>query len=201
MVKGASAATSQPPDRSSEPSEAHRAIVEEAIAAHRQLAGALLPILHAIQERLGFVPPDAAGRVADALNLSHAEVAGVISFYHDFRSVAPGRHVVKLCRAEACQSMGSAVLEARLKTRLGVDYGETTADGAITLEPVYCLGHCACSPALMVDGELKGRMNEQALDGLLTSLIASTTDGRGDPQRAEATREARADDGSPARKS
>jgi formate dehydrogenase subunit gamma len=109
--------------------------------------------------------------------LSHAEVSGVISFYHDFRSTPPGRHVLKLCRAEACQSMGSLALEARLKARLGIDFGETTRDGQITLEPVYCLGNCALSPAVMVDGQLRGRVTAQRLDELVASLSDPSADG------------------------
>ena len=145
-------------------------VIDRAIAEHRHLAGALLPILHAIQDRLGFIPPDAAQRVADGLNLSHADVHGVISFYHDFRSARPGRHVVKLCRAEACQSMGAQALEASLKTRLGIDFGGTTADGAITLEPVYCLGNCACAPSAMIDGKLHGRVTPKRFDQLIDAL-------------------------------
>ena len=150
------------------------AVVDQAIVENRHLPGALLPILHAIQDRLGFIPPDAVGHIAESLNLSHADVHGVISFYHDFRSAPPGRHVVKLCRAEACQAMGSDALEARLKARLGIDFRQTTPDGAITLEPVYCLGNCACSPALMIDGQLKGRVTPERLEGLLASLEGKT---------------------------
>lgn len=146
------------------------AAIDRAIAENRHLDGALLPILHAIQDRLGFLPPETAKRVAEALNFTQADVHGVISFYHDFRKAPPGRHVVKLCRAEACQSMGSAKLEAHLKQRLAIDFGQTTSDRAITLEPVYCLGNCACSPALMVDGELKGRITLEKLEGLIASL-------------------------------
>jgi formate dehydrogenase subunit gamma len=150
--------------------------VDQAIADHRHLPGALLPILHAIQDRLGFIPPDATARIANGLNLSHAEVSGVISFYHDFRSAPPGRHVVKLCRAEACQSMGSLALEASMKARLGIDFGETTRDGAITLEPVYCLGNCALSPAIMIDGQLRGRVTAERLDALVASLSGPSPD-------------------------
>ena len=148
------------------------AVVDAAISDNRHLPGALLPILHAVQEGLGFVPPDGIDRIAHALNLSRAEVHGVVTFYHDFRSAPPGRHVLKLCRAEACQSMGSAALEAHVKTRLGIDFGETTQDGAVTLDPVYCLGNCACSPALMIDGQLRGRASMQTIDVLLTELGA-----------------------------
>jgi formate dehydrogenase subunit gamma len=142
-------------------------IIDEAIAGNRALPGALLPVLHAIQDALGFVPPDAVPRIARALNLSQAEVHGVITFYHDFRSSPPGRHVLKLCRAEACQAMGSEALEAHLKRRLGVDWKETSADGALTIEPVYCLGNCALSPAIMIDGKLRGRITSDALDRVI----------------------------------
>jgi formate dehydrogenase subunit gamma len=145
-------------------------VIDRAIADHRDLPGALLPILHAIQDRLGFIPPAAARQVAEGLNLSHADVQGVISFYHDFRAAPPGRHVVKLCRAEACQSMGAQALEARVKARLGIDFGQTSRDGAITLEPVYCLGNCALSPALMIDNRLQGRVTPERLEALLAPL-------------------------------
>ncbi|HEY0476155.1 MAG TPA: formate dehydrogenase subunit gamma [Kofleriaceae bacterium] len=142
-------------------------IIDDAIAANRSLPGALLPVLHAIQDALGFVPPDAVPRIASALNLSQAEVHGVISFYHDFRSAAPGRHVLKLCRAEACQAMGSEALAAHLTRRLGIAWKETSRDGALTIEPVYCLGNCALSPALLIDGKLRGRVTTAALDDLV----------------------------------
>ena len=168
MVKEQRAATSDSVPRAADE------VVVSAIAKNRHLPGALLPILHAIQDELGFIPPDEVARIADGLNLSHAEVHGVISFYHDFRTTPPGRHVVKVCRAEACQSMGSHVLESRMKARLGIDFRQTTSDGAITLEPVYCLGNCACSPALMIDGQLKGRVTPERLDALLAGLQEKT---------------------------
>jgi formate dehydrogenase subunit gamma len=143
------------------------AIIDEAIAEKRMLPGALLPVLHAIQDALGFIPPGAVPRVAQALNLSQADVHGVITFYHDFRSSPPGRHVLKLCRAEACQSMGSEALESHLKRRLGIDWKETSRDGALTIEPVYCLGNCALSPAIMLDGKLRGRVTAEVLDGVI----------------------------------
>jgi formate dehydrogenase subunit gamma len=164
MVKEAPSGTTDAIDRSA------MDVIDRAIAAHRHLPGALLPILHAIQDELRFVPPDAAARIAAGLNLSQADVHGVISFYHDFRASPPGRHVVKLCRAEACQAMGSQALEAHLKARLGIDLRQTTPDGAITLEPVYCLGNCACSPALMIDGRLQGRVTTERLDRMIASL-------------------------------
>lgn len=135
-------------------------------------ADLLLPMLHAIHDRLGFLPPEATPRLAQALNRSHAEVHGVITFYHDFRTSPPGRHVVKLCRAEACQAMGSEAVEARAKERLGIDYRQTTRDGAVTLEAVYCLGNCALSPAALVDGRPVGRLTPERLDTVLTELTA-----------------------------
>ncbi|MCB1578771.1 MAG: formate dehydrogenase subunit gamma, partial [Xanthomonadales bacterium] len=129
--------------------------------------GALLPILHGIQDALGHVPPAAVPVIAEALNLSRAEVHGVISFYHHFRSVAPGRHVLRLCRAEACQAMGARGVEAHLRARLGIGFNETTADGALTLEPVYCLGNCACAPSAMLDDRVHGRLSVERIDRLI----------------------------------
>jgi formate dehydrogenase subunit gamma len=143
------------------------ATIDSAIARLRDLPGALLPILHDIQEHLGYVPPSAIERIAQGLNLSQAEVHGVISFYHDFRTTPPGRHVLKVCRAEACQAMGSARLEASLRERHGVNMNETTADGSVTVEPVYCLGNCALSPSVLLDGKVHGRVNERRLEQLL----------------------------------
>ncbi|MFO1322325.1 MAG: formate dehydrogenase subunit gamma [Burkholderiales bacterium] len=149
------------------------AAVENAIDRHRSVPGGLLPLLHDVQDRLGHVPPEAVPAIADALNLSRAEVHGVISFYHHFRSAPAGRHVLQLCRAEACQSMGAAALLERLRRRLGIDWHATTADSAITLEPVYCLGNCACAPAAMVDGEVRGRLTAESLDTLVSELEVS----------------------------
>jgi len=133
------------------------------------LPGGLLPILHAIQDEIGHVPDDAVPVIAKALNLSRAEVHGVVSFYHHFRSERPGRHVLQMCRAEACQSMGAEKLAAQARERLGIDFHETTPDGNLTLEPVYCLGNCACSPAVMLDGEPHGRMTAERLEALIAS--------------------------------
>ncbi|MEZ5520150.1 MAG: formate dehydrogenase subunit gamma [Dokdonella sp.] len=141
--------------------------VRAAIEACRDVPGALLPILHGIQDALGHVPPAAVPVIAHALNLSRAEVHGVISFYHHFRSVAPGRHVLRLCRAEACQAMGARGLEAHLRARLGIGFNETTADGTLTLEPVYCLGNCACAPSAMLDDRVHGRLSVERIDTLI----------------------------------
>ena len=134
------------------------------------LEGPLLPMLHAIQAEWGHVPQAAVPVLADVLNLGRAEVHGVISFYHDFRDHPAGRHILKICRAEACQSMGGAAMAAGVLDRLGVDWHGTTADGAVTVEPVYCLGLCACGPAAMLDGQLMGRVDG---DRLVTALEAA----------------------------
>lgn len=120
----------------------------------------MLPILHAVQDAFGHIPEAAIPQIAAALMLSKAEVHGVISFYHDFREKPAGRHVLKICRAEACQTMGGDAVAERIKAALGIDWHETTPDGRVTLEPVFCLGLCACGPAAMVDGRLVGRCDE-----------------------------------------
>jgi formate dehydrogenase subunit gamma len=137
--------------------------IAEILVAHSGLEGPLLPILHAVQEAFGHVPDSAIPQIAAALTLSKAEVHGVISFYHDFRAAPAGRHVLKLCRAEACQTMGADAVAGRIKAALGIDWHETTPDGRVTLEPVFCLGLCACGPAAMVDGRLVGRCDESVL--------------------------------------
>jgi formate dehydrogenase subunit gamma len=142
-------------------------VVEQAIADNRDLAGPLMPILHAIQDRLGWIPPAAHAAVAEALNLSRADVHGVVTFYHDFRSTPPGRHVLEICRAEACQSMGSEALEAHLRERTGLSHGETAKDGSLTLKAVYCLGNCAVAPSVTFDRRLVGRVTKTSLDSLL----------------------------------
>ncbi|MGQ2903868.1 MAG: formate dehydrogenase subunit gamma [Neoaquamicrobium sediminum] len=135
------------------------AIIEEL----KGLEGPLLPILHGVQEEFGYVPTEALPVIAEALNLSKAEVHGVVTFYHDYRSQPAGRHVLKLCQAEACQSMGSDAIAAHVKAALGVDFHQTAADGSVTLEPVYCLGLCACAPAAMLDGEVIGRLDADTI--------------------------------------
>ncbi len=147
-----------------------RAAVQHAIDQHAQRPGALLPVLHAVQDALGFVPADFVATIAEALNLSRAEVHGVISYYHFFRSAPPGRHVVQVCRAEACQACGAEALLAHAERALGCALHETRADGAVTLEPVYCLGLCASSPAIQIDDRLHARLTPQRLDQLLAEL-------------------------------
>jgi formate dehydrogenase subunit gamma len=148
----------------------HQAVIDDAIAQYAALPGPLLVVLHAIQDRIGFVPPEALPRIAQALNLSRAEVHGVVTFYHDFRTSPPGRHVVRVCQAESCQSMGSEALAAHAKARLGINFHETSATGGVTLEAVYCLGNCACSPAVTVDGRVHGRMTAERFDRLVEAL-------------------------------
>lgn len=154
------------PHRPALPPEQARA-VEAALETHRGAAGALLPILHAIQDALGYIPEAAVPVLAHDLNQSRAEVHGMLSFYHYFRTQPAGKHVVYLCRAEACQSMGARELEAQVKQRLGIEFHETTADGAFTLEPVYCLGNCACAPSVMIDKTLHGRVDAERFEDLL----------------------------------
>jgi formate dehydrogenase subunit gamma len=137
------------------------------IAEHAQTEGATLVILHALQEAFGYIPEPAIPMVATALNLSRAEVYGVFTFYHDFRDKPAGRHVLKLCRAEACQAAGGDALTARAEARLGIALGHTTADERVTLEPIYCLGLCATAPSAMLDGRLIGRLDEARLDALV----------------------------------
>jgi formate dehydrogenase subunit gamma len=141
--------------------------IETHITAHKGMPGGLLPLLHAIQDDIGYVPEAAYPHIAQALALSVAEVHGVVTFYHHFRNHPAGRHVLQICRAESCQAMGSDMLETQVKSVLGIDYHQTTKDGAITLEPVYCLGNCACSPALMLDDEVYGRMDAQKIADLI----------------------------------
>jgi len=131
------------------------------------LPGALLPIFHRIQERLGYVPEAALPEIAKHLNLSRAEVHGVMTFYHDFRAAPPGQCVVKICRAEACQAMGAEALVQHAEQCLGTPMHSTSPDGSVTLEPTYCLGNCALSPAVMINGELKGRVTPQRFDALV----------------------------------
>ena len=129
--------------------------------------GALLPVLHGIQEELGYVPEEAIPIIASEMNLTRAEVYGVVTFYHDFRSEAPGRRVVKICQAESCQAAGSEALTAFAKKHLGIDFHQTTADRSCTLEPIYCLGNCALSPSVMVNKEVFGRVTSERFDDIM----------------------------------
>jgi len=149
-----------------------KARTAEIIDEMRELEGPLLPILHGIQHEFGYVPQEVLPLIAEALNLSRAEVYGVVTFYHDYRSHPAGRHVLKLCQAEACQSMGSDAIAARVKALLGIDFHETSKDGAVTLEPVYCLGLCACSPSAMLDGEVIGRLDAAKVDEIVAEVRA-----------------------------
>lgn len=149
-----------------------QAVISRVLEDRKHLPGALLPILHGIQDALGYVPRDAIAQIAQALNVSRAEVHGVVSFYHYFRTTPPGRHTVYLCRAESCQSMGANRLVEHAKARLGVDFHETTADGAFTLEPIYCLGNCACSPAMMIGETVYGRVTPEGFEEVVRELRA-----------------------------
>lgn len=139
----------------------------EIIAAERDREGASLPILHALQAAFGYVPREAIPMVAGALNLTRAEVHGIVSFYHEFRDHPPGRHMLHVCRAEACQSLGADAMHAKLRQKLGVDWHGTTTDGAVTLEPVFCLGLCAVGPAALLDGRPLGRLDDERLQSEL----------------------------------
>src|SRR3982074_306675 len=139
----------------------------EIIAQHTHLEGATLVILHALQEAFGYVPEPAVPMIASALNLSRAEVHGVFTFYHDFRRDPAGKHVLKLCRAEACQAAGGDALAARAEAKLGIAVGNPPAEDRVTLEPIYCLGLCATAPSAMLDGRVVGRLNEARIDALV----------------------------------
>lgn len=144
--------------------ERARSIIDD----HRSLRGALLPILHAIQQEFGYIDSAATPLLADSLNLSQAEIHGVISFYHEFRHTRPGRHIIRICVAEACQARGSETLVDNLTAKLGIGLGETSADGTFTLEAIYCLGNCALGPSALVDDRLIGRLTPARLDTILT---------------------------------
>lgn len=141
--------------------------VQNIATALKNKPGALLPILHAVQDTLGYIPEESVPTIAKTLNLSRAEVHGVISFYHYFRDSKPGKQIIHLCRAESCQAMGGKHLEAHVKNRLGIDFHETTSDGQYSLEPVYCLGNCACSPAIQIGTEVYGRVSADSFDAII----------------------------------
>lgn len=138
----------------------------ETIAGLKDLPGACLPVLHAVQAQFGYIHDEAIPLVADALNLSKAEVVGVVEFYADFRRTPPAEHVVKVCLAESCQAVGSAALLERVETILNAELGSKSADGEYEIQPVYCLGNCALSPAMVVDGKLHGRMTPERASAL-----------------------------------
>lgn len=144
--------------------------VEEILHNHKGLEGSLLPILHAVQADFGYVPQEALPLIAKDLNISRAEAHGVMSFYHDFREKPAGRHVLKLCRAEACQAVGGDRVAAHTQRVLGLDWHETSADGKVTLDPIFCLGLCACAPAAMIDGKLVGRVDEARIDQIIGDM-------------------------------
>lgn len=158
--------SSQPADALSAQQAACLAAI---LAEWREQPGALLPILHALQHALGWIPPAALPQIAQALHLSRAEVHGVVSFYPHFRSVEPGRHVLQVCRAESCQAMGGRALEALARERLGVDWHETSEDRSVTLEPVYCLGQCHCSPAVRLDDAVHARVAPEELEAMIAA--------------------------------
>ncbi|MFI3221627.1 MAG: formate dehydrogenase subunit gamma [Methylococcaceae bacterium] len=141
--------------------------VQAVITTLKDKPGALLPILHGIQDALGYIPADSVPAIAQGLHLSRAEVHGVISFYHYFRDTPPGKQTVHICRAESCQAMGGKQLEQHVKDQLGIDYHETTADGQFSLEPVYCLGNCACSPAIQIGDDIYGKVSAQSFDAII----------------------------------
>ena len=148
-------------------SENPAAVVSSAVAKYSSIPGGLLPLLHDIQASLGFVPKDCVAAIATGMGLSRAEVHGVISFYHDFHDQPRGKTTIHVCRAEACQAMGSRQLERHVKNRLGIDYGGTTTDGRFSLEPVYCLGNCACSPSIRIGDDVHARVDTARFDELL----------------------------------
>ncbi len=148
----------------------NRQEIESIVARLKDKPGPLMLVLHEVQNRLGYIPPDSVPLIAHGLNLSRAEVHGVISFYHDFHLEPRGRHVIKVCRAESCQATGGEALAAHAVQQLGVEFGAKRADSEYSLEPVYCLGNCACSPAVMVDEELYGRVSPERFDGIIAAL-------------------------------
>jgi formate dehydrogenase subunit gamma len=140
------------------------------IEQHQTTLGAMLPILHAIQDELSFIPSNALPLIAKALNVSRAEVHGVISFYHHFRTKQPGTHIIEVCRGESCQAMGSRALEQSIKQFLAIDYHQTSKNRQYTLEPVYCLGNCACSPAIRIGDDIHGELDQHKFKKILESL-------------------------------
>jgi formate dehydrogenase subunit gamma len=151
--------------------------LDEIIASVGNKPDSLLPLLHAVQDRVGYIPADTVPSIARALNLSRAEVHGVITFYHDFRTKPPGRNIIRVCRAESCQAMGAHELATHIQERLGIEFGETSAEGGYTLEPVYCLGNCACSPAIVVGDDLHGRVTPERFDEIISPILPHSRNG------------------------
>lgn len=145
-------------------------IPDKLFAEFRDMQGALLPVLHAVQAYFGYIPEDTVPEIADVLNLSRAEVHGVISFYHFFRSTPSGKYHIQLCRAEACQAMGSTSLESHVKSSLNIEYHKTTTDGKYSLEPVYCLGNCACTPSIMINDQIYGQVSPERFDAIINEI-------------------------------
>ena len=156
----------------------HINLAKEVVSGKKDTPGPLIEILHEVQRRLGYIPANVVPAIAEGLNLSRAEIHGVISFYHFFRATPPGRHIVKICRAEACQAMGSRRLEEHAKESLNIEYHETTQDGSITLEPVYCLGNCACAPAIRIDDAVHANVDAKVFDLLMMKLSQLDLEGK-----------------------
>jgi formate dehydrogenase subunit gamma len=150
-------------------------LLAQLLCQYENTPGGLLPLLHAVQEDLGYVPPESIPAIAEVMNLSAAEVHGVISFYHDLKTSPVGRHTLQVCAAESCQAAGGRTLEHAAQEQLGIGFGETTDDGSVTLEKVYCLGNCACSPSVRIDNETYARLDATGL----TALIANIGQGEG----------------------
>ena len=161
------------------PSDPYIDTARAAIARHQQQPGALLPILHDIQHQLGFIPPSTVAIIAAGLQQTAAEIHGVISFYHHFRTTPPGRHQLQICRAEACQARGARELEQHAQAKLGIGYHQTTPDKEYSLEPVYCLGNCACGPSLRLNDAIIGRVDAARFDQLLDQLMTQPLEVQG----------------------
>lgn len=147
--------------------DSRKDLIQDLVGRFAAVPGGLLPLLHAVQDALGYIPPEVVPELARGMGLSRAEVHGVVSFYHDFRSRPAGERVIQLCRAEACQAMGARALERHAKSRLGIEFGETTEDGRFSLEPVYCLGNCTCSPSVRIGDEIHARVTPDKFDRLV----------------------------------
>ena len=150
-------------------------LLAQLLCQYQDTPGGLLPLLQDIQEDLGYIPPQSIPAIAEVMNLSAAEVHGVISFYHDFKSAPGARHQLQVCVAESCQAAGSAALEQAAREMLGVDFGQVTDDGHIGLEKVFCLGNCACSPSVRIDNETYARLDADKLSSLITGLREQTS--------------------------